>query len=104
MNDRKTGQARSPDGLLHGEMLRKRHFYAIVYTSVRSRIAIAPLAGLDLANDYVDIERYLDWGVRQLTEVAEMMIGMTLFLFVWLNARRLANDRSRDSTAARIIR
>ncbi len=32
MNDRRTGQARTPDGLLHGEMLRKRHFYAIVYS------------------------------------------------------------------------
>jgi len=41
MNDRTIGQAQSPDGLLHGEMLRKHHFYVIANKRYSSGVAKA---------------------------------------------------------------
>lgn len=52
-------------------------------------LLIAVLAGLDLYNDYFSIQRHFDILIQKLSEVVEMMIGISGFLFIWLNARML---------------
>ena len=53
-------------------------------------LIISILAVLDLYNDYFSSERRLSFLIKMLAEFVEMMIGMSGFLFVWLNARMLA--------------
>ena len=53
-------------------------------------LIISILAVLDLYNDYFSIERRFDILIQKLAEFVEMMIGMSGFLFIWLNARMLA--------------
>lgn len=64
------------------------------------------LAGVDLYNDYYPIQAQLDSGLQRLSELVEMMIGISMLLFVWLNARRLsfftdAKDPSSSSVPTR---
>lgn len=53
-------------------------------------LCITVLSGLDLYNDYLPLGDRLDFTVRRLSEVVEMMIGMAGFLYLWLNAKVLA--------------
>jgi len=53
-------------------------------------LIISILAALDLYIDYFSIQRRLDYLINRLSEFVEMMIGMSGFLFIWLNARMLA--------------
>jgi len=53
-------------------------------------LIISALAALDLYVDFFSIERRFDKLINKLSELVEMMIGISGFLFVWLNARMLA--------------
>lgn len=52
-------------------------------------LIITVLAGLDLYNDYYQIQRHIDDVVNRLSELDEMLIATSGFLFIWLNARML---------------
>lgn len=49
-------------------------------------------AGLDVYNDYFPIERRFDLAMQRSSELIEMLIGISGFLFIWLNARMLAAE------------
>lgn len=53
---------------------------------------ITILAGIDLYNDYFRIQENIDFAVRRSSELVEMLIGISGFTFVWLNARMLAAE------------
>ena len=53
-------------------------------------LIISALAALDLYVDFFSVDWRLDYIINKLSEFVEMMIGMSGFLFVWLNARMLA--------------
>ncbi len=49
---------------------------------------IAIISGIDLFYDFYEILPVLDNLVNNLEEVIEMMVGISGFLFIWLNMRR----------------
>lgn len=51
---------------------------------------IAVFGTLDLFLDYFKIQRDFDFLIKKLDEVVEMLMGISGFLFVWLNYRRLS--------------
>lgn len=53
-------------------------------------LIIIVLAGLDLHNDYYQVQRRFDDIVNRLSELVELLIAASGFLFIWLNARMLA--------------
>lgn len=53
-------------------------------------LIICILTAPDLYNDYFSIPGRIDTLVRELDEFAEMLIGMSGLLYVWLNARMFA--------------
>jgi hypothetical protein len=59
-------------------------------------LVIAVLAGVDLYNDYFSIQEQIDAVVHRMSELTEMLIGISGFLFVWLNARMLSPHSRRD--------
>jgi hypothetical protein len=52
-------------------------------------LVIALVASLDLYADYFFIPRQIDSGLYLMSELVEMLIGVSAFLFIWLNARML---------------
>jgi hypothetical protein len=52
-------------------------------------LIIIALSGLDLYEDYFGIGEPLGFYVRKSSELVEMMIAISLCLYVWLNARTL---------------
>ena len=52
-------------------------------------IIIITLASLDLYNDYYPTYHYIDCGINIMSEVVEALIGISSFLYVWLNERRI---------------
>ena len=52
---------------------------------------IAMLAGTDLYCDYLPCPEGFDNFIARMSELVEMMVGVTGFLFVWLNARMLSS-------------
>jgi hypothetical protein len=63
-------------------------------------LLIAVLAGLDLYNDRFSIQGHLDRLINRLSEVVEMMVGMSGCLFIWLNSRMLRAQWKVDSPGA----
>lgn len=51
-------------------------------------IVIIIFSGLDLYADYYTIHPYIDYGLQRMSEVVEMLIGISSFLYIWLNKRR----------------
>lgn len=52
-------------------------------------LIIILLAGVDLYNDYYPIERNFDYVIDILSELVEMLIAISGFLYIWLNAKTL---------------
>ncbi len=46
-------------------------------------------SGLDFFSNYYAIHKYIDYGVKGMSEVLEMFIGISGFLYVWLNFKKL---------------
>ena len=53
-------------------------------------LIICILSVLNIYNDFFTIERRFDFLIKKIAEIVEMLIGMSGFLFVWLNARMLS--------------
>ena len=52
-------------------------------------IIIIIFSGLDFYGDYYTIHRYINYGISEMSEVIEMIIGVSGFLYIWLNDRKL---------------
>jgi hypothetical protein len=57
------------------------------------------LAGTDLYCDYLPCPERFDYFVARMSELVEMMVGVTGFLFIWLNARMLSSLRGREAAS-----
>ncbi len=57
-------------------------------------LPIAALALLDLYEDHFPIQQNVDFFIRRLSEVVEMLIAISALLYVWLNGKRLAKQWS----------
>jgi len=51
-------------------------------------VIIAIISAIDLSHDFYDPPTQFDNLVNNLEEVIEMMVGISGFLFIWLNTRR----------------
>ena len=56
-------------------------------------VLITLLAGLDLINDFYRIHKQFDRNIHQLSEVVEMMVGLSALLYVWIKLRALRSSR-----------
>ena len=79
-------------GLLGVWLSSRRYFRMIGAPFILSSwfLIISIHAVPDLYIEYFSIERRFDKLISNLAEFIEMMIGMSGFLFIWLNARMLA--------------
>jgi len=79
-------------GLLGVWLSSRRHFRQIGAPFILASwfLIISIHAVPDLYIEYFSIERRFDKLISNLAEFVEMMIGMSGFLFIWLNARMLA--------------
>jgi hypothetical protein len=59
---------------------------------------IAGLSGIDLYCDYLPCPEGFDNFIARMSELVEMMVGITGFLFVWLNTRMLSSTRGREAS------
>ncbi len=58
---------------------------------------IAIISGIDLSYDFHSALPRLDQLIGELEELVELLVGISGFLFVWLNARKLSthgNDKT----------
>ncbi len=53
-------------------------------------LVITVVAGADLYSDYFPVRGQINYGLQRLSELVEMLIGISGFLFVWLNVRMLS--------------
>jgi hypothetical protein len=58
-------------------------------------LVITVVAGADLYSDYFRVPEQIDYGLQRLSELVEMLIGISGFLFVWLNLRMLSSRQSK---------
>ena len=54
-------------------------------------IVVVAFASFDLYDDYYLTHIYIKYGNRAMSEVLEMIIGISSFLYIWLNARKIQN-------------
>ncbi len=54
-------------------------------------IIIIIFSGLDFYSDYYTIHVYIDYGVKGMSEVVEMFIGISGLIYIWLNERKVKN-------------
>jgi hypothetical protein len=59
-------------------------------------LVITVVAGVDVYSEYFPIQGHIDAGLHALSELVEMLIGISGFLFVWLNAGMLSRHSRRD--------
>ena len=52
-------------------------------------LLITLLAGLDLFNDFYRIHKQFDRNIHELSEVVEMMVGLSSLLYAWIKFREL---------------
>ena len=79
-------------GGLLGVWLSSRRYFRMIgapFILLSWFLIIGIHATLDLYIEYFSIQRRLDNLINKLSEFVEMMIGMSAFLYVWLNARML---------------
>lgn len=80
-------------GGLLGVWLSSRRYFRMIgapFILLSWFLIIGIHATLDLYIEYFSIQWRLDDLINKLSEYVEMMIGMSGFLFIWLNARMLA--------------
>jgi len=81
-------------GLLGVWLSHRRSFRKIGAPAILSSwfVCITILAAVDLYDDFYQVQGLIYALNERLSEVVEMMIGMTGLLFIWLNGRFLANE------------
>lgn len=52
---------------------------------------IAVHASIDLYTDYIEINEFYDRGIQRTSELIELFIAISAFLYLWLNKRKMVN-------------
>ena len=77
-------------GLLGIWASNKPHFYKICPPNILMPwfVVIATISAIDLSHDFYILMPKLDELINNLEEVTEMLVGISGFLFIWLNTKR----------------